>query len=173
MRSQFQRGFSLLESLLVLMVFAVSLGLITKLFSEYSRVARQVESRQDWDKTRLAVQRMSEEIYEALTVKVSDHNISFQKIDPSSHLKRRDLTLDPVQSFDPYGKGFQVTVGYYLKDRELVRTLVPTYGVPASSTMTGDIEALTFSKKDDVIVIRVTAQTGFKKESADFWVETL
>ena len=99
------------------------MGLAATLLNRYLRVGRYVEQRQNWQFVRAAVQRMSEEVYEAQTVSLSSGILTLTKFSPSTLATRREATIPVV---DPYDESYLVDVSYQLVDRALTRSVGDT-----------------------------------------------
>lgn len=170
-RPQSVRGFNLLESLLVLLVAAVALGLTARLIMEYGRVARFQEGRQQWTAIRLATFRMSEELYEALSLQVGDSRVEFTKFDPSSHRERRSLERSRDSGFNPYSEEFQLRIRYELSNSELLRTVEGPARAAIVARLASGLRSLSFESDGDLLAINVSAETENKVETAQFVVE--
>jgi prepilin-type N-terminal cleavage/methylation domain-containing protein len=159
------RGFSLIESLFVLLVFGVALGLTANLLKRYLRVGRYVEQRQQWQSLRAAAQRMCEEVYESQTVELTGNVLELTKFSPSSHKTRRDPGVFTV---GPYDESYLVNIRYELVTQDLVRS-VGDASIPVASPL----EHLDMILEDGLLTVNV----GFKSQTAlqqqTFLVEVL
>lgn len=161
-----KRGFTLAESLCVLMVFGVALGLATTLLSRYLKVGRYVEQRQEWQSIRAAVQRMCEEVYEAQTASLTGDVLTLRKFSPSTHQARRDKSL--FTTLDPYDESYLVTIGYQLVDQELRRNVEGT-----TVSLAGPLDSLDMALEDGLLTVNVSFSSETAREQQTFLVEVL
>ena len=132
-----QRGFTLAESLLTLLLLQVILAVLGGLLWEYSRICQSADQRDETLELQAALLQMQSEVHQAVAVSSpvlgqSGSQLSIRRLDPAHNacqVRAGDRlpvpvpVADPTASWNPVDNADLITVQYSLVGSQLNRTV--------------------------------------------------